>query len=192
MTLSRTVAAAQEPALRLVLATANPHKASEIRSMLDPVVGLLLLPRPPEVPEVAETGTTLEENARLKARALLAATGPAAVADDTGLEVDALGGEPGVYSARYAGEGATYADNVAKLLGALEVAGAGAALAAPGAGGAAGAGGAVAPPAAAGVGRTARFRTVAIVAFPDGSEVVAEGSVEGIIAGRPRGEGGFG
>ena len=84
----------------------------------DPV-GLLdvtLLPRPADAPDVVEDGETLLDNARLKARALVAATGTAAVADDTGLEVDALGGAPGVYSARYAGEDATYADNVAKLL----------------------------------------------------------------------------
>ena len=75
-----------------------------------------LLPRPAEVPDVEETGDTLVDNARLKARALAEATGRPAVADDTGLEVDALGGAPGVYSARFAGEDATYADNVAKLL----------------------------------------------------------------------------
>ena len=71
------------------------------------------------MPDVEETGETLEDNARLKAVALCAATGTAAVADDTGLEVEALDGAPGVYSARFAGEGATYADNVAKLLSEL-------------------------------------------------------------------------
>ena len=69
------------------------------------------------MPDVVEDGETLLDNARLKARALVAATGLGAVADDTGLEVEALGGAPGVYSARYAGEEATYADNVTKLLG---------------------------------------------------------------------------
>lgn len=150
--------------LRLVLATANPHKAAEIRALLGTVPGLELLPRPPEVAEVDETGADLLANARLKARALAAATGQAAVADDTGLEVAALGGAPGVRSARWAGEGASYADNVAKLLEAM-----------------------------AGVAdRRARFRTVAVVAWPDGREVVAEGAVDGVIVAEPRGQAGFG
>ena len=105
----------------LVLASANRDKAAEISAILAAVPGLTLVPRPEDVPDVDETGTTLVENARLKARALCAATGLAAVADDTGLEVDALDGAPGVYSARFAGEGATYADNVAKLLAELNV-----------------------------------------------------------------------
>ncbi len=150
---------------RLVLASANRDKAAEITAILSAAVpGLEIVPRPPEVPDVDETGDTLLDNARLKARALVAATGLAAVADDTGLEVTALGGAPGVYSARYAGEGATYADNVAKLLGALQ-----------------------------GVGdRRARFRTVALAAYPDGTEQWAEGVVDGTIAETARGEAGFG
>jgi len=154
--------------VRLVLATANPDKTTEITEILGAVLDAELLPRPVEVPEVEETGDTLVANARLKARALVEATGEAAVADDTGLEVEALGGEPGVYSARYAGEDATYADNVAKLLAELG--------AAPGGGGE----------------RRARFRTVALAAFPDGTEVAAEGLVEGTIATEARGDGGFG
>ena len=102
--------------LRLVLASANPDKVAEIAAVLDDVLDVELVPRPAAVPDVVEDGATLLDNARLKARALVAATGLPAVADDTGLEVDALGGAPGVYSARYAGEGVTYADNVAKLL----------------------------------------------------------------------------
>jgi XTP/dITP diphosphohydrolase len=149
------------PARRLVLASANPDKAAEIASILR---GVELLPRPAGVPEVDETGATLEENARLKARALVEATGEAALADDTGLEVDALGGAPGVRSARYAGPTATYADNVAKLVAALE----------------------------GSQDRRARFRTVAVACFPDGGEVVAEGWVEGEIATAPKGSGGFG
>jgi XTP/dITP diphosphohydrolase len=97
--------------LVLVLATANPDKAAEIRYILG-AHGIVLVPRPPEVPDIDEAGDTLVDNARLKARALCEATGQPAVADDTGLEVEALGGAPGVYSARYAGEDATYADNV--------------------------------------------------------------------------------
>ena len=147
--------------MRLVLATANPDKAAEIAAVLPEVE---LVPRPTAVPDVDETGDTLVDNARLKARALAEATGEAAVADDTGLEVDALDGAPGVRSSRYAGPGATYADNVAHLLSALE----------------------------GRADRRARFRTVALVWFPDGTEVVAEGVVEGRISSAPRGAAGFG
>ena len=127
---------------------------------------MTLLPRPADVPEVIEDGETLEDNALLKARALVTATGRAAIADDTGLFVDALDGAPGVWSARYAGEQATYADNCDKLLRELHD------VAAPE--------------------RTARFRTVAAVAYPDGSWFVVDGEVEGTIATSPVGENGFG
>ena len=151
----------------LVLATANPDKANEIRAVLrDSGIAVELIPRPDDVDEVDETGTTLEENARLKAVALCEATGLPAVADDTGLEVDALGGAPGVYSARYAGEDATYADNVAKLLDALTGVEASS--------------------------RTARFSTVALAHWPVGREVTAMGDVEGTIATEARGDAGFG
>ena len=149
--------------MKLVLASANPDKVREIQAILGRF-GIDLLPRPHEVGDVEETGATLEDNARLKAEALAAWCRLPAVADDTGLEVDALGGEPGVSTARYAGEGATYADNVAKLLSALD-----------------------------GVDeRRARFRTVAMVRWPDGREVSAEGVVRGAIAAEARGTGGFG
>jgi XTP/dITP diphosphohydrolase len=150
-----------------VLASANPDKVKEIVAVLSASLPVELVPRPDGVPDVVEDADTLAGNARLKARALVAATGMAAVADDTGLEVDALGGAPGVYSARYAGEAATYADNVAKLLREL-------ASAAPGGD------------------RRARFRTVALVAYPDGSELWAEGVLPGTIATEPRGANGFG
>jgi len=155
--------------LTLVIASANRDKAAEIGAILGAVPGIVLLPRPDDVPDVEETGTTLEANARLKARALCAATGKAAVADDTGLEVEALGGAPGVYSARYSGEGASYADNVAKMLAELTRVGADETSA-----------------------RRARFRSVAFVAYPDGSEVWVEGAVDGTITPDARGEGGFG
>ena len=152
---------------RFVLATANPDKAREIADVLaDAAPRLDLVPRPPEVPDVDEVGDTLEDNARIKAVALCAATDLPAVADDTGLHVDALDGEPGVHSARYAGEGATYADNVAKLLDALD-----------------------ALPLEQ---RGARFATVAVARWPDGLEVAALGEVEGVITTTARGEGGFG
>jgi XTP/dITP diphosphohydrolase len=153
--------------VKLVVATANPDKAAEIGAvLLDAGLDVELVPRPASVPDVDETGETLEDNARLKAVALCAATGLPAVADDTGLAVDALGGAPGVYSARYAGEAATYADNVHKLLGALD---------------------GISMPH-----RSARFTTVALARWPDGREVAALGEVEGMIAEAPRGDTGFG
>ncbi len=157
------------PELTLVVASANVDKAAEITAILGSVPGITLVPRPADVPDVDETGYTLEANARLKARALCEATGLAAVADDTGLEVDALDGAPGVYSARFSGEGATYADNVAKLLAELTRVGA-------------------TEPAD----RRARFASVAFVAYPDGTELWVEGEVVGTISAEPRGKSGFG
>jgi len=148
--------------MSFVLATANPHKAVEIAEILNGIAELL--PRPAGLADTEETGETLVDNARLKAVAVVEATGSPAIADDTGLEVEALGGAPGVYSARYAGEGASYADNVAKLLQAM----------------------------AGEKGRRARFRSVALARWPDGAEIVAEGVVDGVIAVAPKGEGGFG
>jgi XTP/dITP diphosphohydrolase len=148
-----------------VLATANPDKAEEIRQILGPRVRLL--PRPDSVGVVEETGDSLLENALLKAAAVVAHTGLPAVADDTGLEVEALGGEPGIYSARYAGLSATYAQNVGKLLGRLS--------------------GRRGP-----ADRRARFRTAAVALWPDGRQEAVEGEVEGWIAEAPAGDGGFG
>ncbi len=148
--------------LELVCASANPDKVAEIERILDGAV--TLLPRPADMEDVVEDADTLEGNARLKARAIAAATGMPAVADDTGLEVAALGGRPGVFTARYAGEHATYADNRARLLAELD-----------------------------GVeDRRARFRTVAAVVWPDGREVFAEGVSDGTIASSERGGRGFG
>src|SRR5262245_52599446 len=153
--------------MRFVLATANEDKAREIAAVLSGVgLRIELVPRPDDVPDVEETGITLEDNARIKAVALCEATRLPAIADDTGLEVDALGGAPGVRSARYAGEDATYGDNVAKLLEDLQ---------------------GVAPGR-----RTARFATIALARFPDGREVAAIGTVEGTIADSARGTEGFG
>jgi len=162
------VRAVSELTLTLVLATANPDKATEVAAVLAETGTVELLPRPDDIDDVDETGDTLLANARLKAQALVEATNLPAVADDTGLEVDALGGAPGVYSARYAGDGVTYADNVAKLLADLADL--------PDGGGE----------------RRARFKTVALVTFPDGGEIWTEGVVEGRIAVIPRGAGGFG
>ncbi|MDE3146274.1 MAG: RdgB/HAM1 family non-canonical purine NTP pyrophosphatase [Acidobacteriota bacterium] len=148
-----------------VLATANPHKTEEIRAVLGDL-GVTLLARPDDVPDVEESESTLQGNALLKARALVEATGVAAIADDTGLFVEALGGRPGVLSARYAREGATYEENVAKLL--EELAG----VAAPE--------------------RGAAFRTVIAVAYPSGESLWVEGVLEGRVAVAGRGANGFG
>ena len=150
---------------QLVCSSANPDKVAEIAAIVGDVVDLL--PRPASVPDVVEDADSLEGNARLKALALVEATGLPAVADDTGLFVDALGDAPGVWSARYAGEDATYADNRAKLLAAL----------------------AELP---AGTSRMASFRTVALVRWPDGRELSVEGVCEGTIAMSERGDAGFG
>ena len=152
----------------LVLATANPDKVVEIKEILAPVLDVELIGRPIDLADVEETGDTLEENARLKARAICEATGAIALADDTGLEVDALGGAPGVRSARYSGANASYESNVKRLLSDLR------------------------DLADNGGARGGRFRTVALAAFPDGTDVHVEGVVEGHIALAPRGSGGFG
>ena len=144
----------------------------EIEQLLDGVVELL--PRPESIPDVEENADTLVGNARLKARAIVEATGVAAVADDTGMFVDALPGELGVRTARYASDRplhATqpYAANRAKLLDALRGAGC------------------LEPES-----RRAHFVTVVIVCYPDGREFVVEGRCDGVIAVVERGERGFG
>jgi XTP/dITP diphosphohydrolase len=154
--------------VRLVVASANPDKVAEIAAILEPA-GVELVARPASVPDVVEDADTLEGNARLKAVAIADAVGAAAVADDTGLEVDALDGAPGVFSARFAGDDASYADNVARLLSELERVEATSAEA-----------------------RRARFRTVALVRWPDGRELSVEGTVEGHISTEVRGDRGFG
>ncbi len=148
----------------VVIASKNPDKIAEIEAVLaglDPPVVVI----PGHLwDDVDETEETLEANALIKARAVAAATGHAAIADDTGLEVDALGGAPGVRTARYAGEAATYEDNVALLLSELE-----------------------------GVAdRSATFRTAIALATPGGDSLVVEGSIDGHITNERRGEGGFG
>ncbi|MBJ7460192.1 MAG: RdgB/HAM1 family non-canonical purine NTP pyrophosphatase [Ilumatobacteraceae bacterium] len=149
-------------ALQLVCASANPGKVAEIEQLMPQ--GVSLLPRPTSVADVVEDASTLVGNARLKARAIVDATGCPALADDTGLFVDALNGLPGVRTARYAGEEATDADNKAKLLAALENSTA----------------------------RTCRFITAVVVLWPNGDEVVVEGVCEGSIALRETGNSGFG
>lgn len=157
--------------LRLVCGSANPDKVVEIEAVLNDAgrefdLTIELLPRPEGLGEVVEDADTLEGNARLKAMAVATAAGLPAVADDTGLEVAALGGEPGVYSARYAGPDATYADNRRKLLAELAASGSS--------------------------DRSAAFATVAMVCWPDGATISARGVCEGHIAEAERGARGFG
>lgn len=149
---------------RLVIASKNNDKIAEIEAVLTTAGLADSVVRDLDWPEVEETGETLEENALLKARTVTRVTELPALGDDTGLEVAALGGRPGVHTARYAGESATYEENYTKLLGELN-----------------------------GVeDRRAWFRTVVALVFPDGSEVVALGQIDGEIAREPRGESGFG
>ena len=158
--------------LTLMLATGNPGKVTELRAILAGYFGLdgvtLLTPRdwPVPLPEVAETGTTFAENARLKANALAAATGLMSLADDSGLCVDALDGAPGLLSARWAGAGASDADRNSKLLIAL----------------------ADTPLER----RNARFVCAAALVMPGSHTAVEEGVCEGLILAVPRGAGGFG
>lgn len=147
----------------VVVASKNSDKIAEIESVLAALGGFEVV-RGHDWPDVPETESTLEGNALLKARAVAAATGMAAIADDTGLEVAALGGAPGVSTARFAGPDATYEENVSKLLDALEGAD----------------------------DRSAVFRTVIALVLEDGEEVVAEGALRGRIADVRRGSGGFG
>ena len=151
----------------LVLATRNRHKGEELAALLgDLGITIRTLDEFPDAPDVIEDGDTCEANAIKKARAIAEFTGLPAVADDTGLEVDALGGRPGIYAARYAGEDATYEDNCRKLLRELM-----------------------------GVPReqrTARFLTVAAIALPSDGVRVAQGTLDGVIAEESSGTLGFG
>ena len=151
--------------MTIVLATRNPGKISEIEALL-PGVRCAPAASFPGCPEPEESGRTFEENALIKARAVSRYTGRTALADDSGLEVDALDGAPGVRSARYAGDRASDGENLRRLLNALD-----------------------------GVdeaGRAARFRCVVAVVAPDGGAWTAEGVCEGGILREPRGESGFG
>lgn len=150
--------------IQIVCASANSGKVAELASLLYGIVEFL--PRPEHVGDVIEDADTVEGNARLKAVAICDATGQAALADDTALEVDALSGEPGVRTARFAGDGASDADNRALLLERLQ--------------------------GLEGEARMARFRTVIVVRWPDGHELVAHGVCEGRIAAEERGARGFG
>lgn len=146
----------------VVCATANPHKVEEMAAIFAGVVRLL--PRPSDVSDIDETGITLEDNACLKARTIASHVGADAMADDTGLEIDALDGEPGVRSARYAGDDANDAANRALVLSRLKVVN----------------------------NRRARFRTVIAVATATGECTTVVGECLGTIASEERGTNGFG
>jgi len=151
--------------MKLVIATRNKHKLEEIREIFH-IPGLTVVSAFdfPEVPDVVEDGDTFEANAVKKAVTLARATGLMALADDSGLEVDALNGAPGVYSARYAGEPVSYQANNRKLLASLKNE----------------------------TNRRARFRCVIALAGPDGHARVVDGRCEGTIAFEERGDKGFG
>jgi XTP/dITP diphosphohydrolase len=152
---------------QLLLATHNRHKAEELQTLLDDAgIEVLTLDAFPSVGAIEEDCDTLEGNALKKARAVFRLTSLPSLADDTGLEVDALGGRPGVYSSRFAGPQATYAENVAQLLKELQ-----------------------GVPASQ---RTARFRCVLAFVAPNGVETIVEGVCPGTITAAPRGAGGFG
>ena len=153
--------------MEIVLASRNRKKIEELKSLLaDMPVEVRSLADFPDVPETPETGNTFAENAELKAKAAAESTGRIALADDSGLEVDALEGQPGILSNRFAGPDATDQDKYMRILELLE-----------------------------GVPdeeRTARFRAAVAVATPEGETVLVEGTCEGRIAREPRGENGFG
>jgi XTP/dITP diphosphohydrolase len=153
---------------RLAIASRNRHKLREILTICAdwPVEWVTVETHDGPWPDVEEPHDAYLRNALEKAHGVAKALGVPAVADDSGLEVDALGGAPGPRSARYAGEGAADADNRRQLLAALK--------------------------GIPGAGRSARFRCVAAVAWPDGPEVHAEGVCEGVLGTRERGGGGFG
>lgn len=153
---------------RVVLASNNPGKVAEIEQLLAELGLEVLAQSALAVPEAEESGRSFVENALIKARNACAHTGLPAIADDSGLEVDALRGAPGIHSARYAGMAASDADNIEKLLGAL----------------------ADTPEAA----RTARFQCVAVYLrrADDPMPIIAQGTWEGRIFDAPRGSGGFG
>jgi XTP/dITP diphosphohydrolase len=149
---------------RLVVASKNPDKIAEIEGVLSEVSLAGEIVRGLGWPDIEETGDTLEENALLKARAVMDAVGLPALADDTGLEVGTLGGLPGVRTARFAGPAASYRDNVELLLKEMD-----------------------------GMDdRRAQFRTAVALVTPDGFEVVVDGVLDGVITESPRGDGGFG
>jgi XTP/dITP diphosphohydrolase len=150
--------------ITVVLATHNEHKVAELRRILDGLPVTLVSGRDLDLPDVEETGETFADNALLKARASAEATGLPAIADDSGLVVDALAGDPGIRSARYAGR---HGDDRANLRLVLERLGSSSQ-------------------------RTARFVCVAALALPGGHQVTETGTMEGVITHEPRGENGFG
>lgn len=154
--------------MKIVAATGNKHKIEEIESITKKFGMNVITKAEAGVGdlEVEETGTTFEENSLIKAEAIMKATGMPAIADDSGLEADALNGAPGVYSARFSGEGATDESNNAKLLKLMEN--------------------------IPDDERSARFVSVVTLCFPDGTVVAARGECPGTLRRSPRGDSGFG
>lgn len=153
--------------MKYLIATGNPHKTEAIRRLLSQEgIELVDLTQLPPIEEPIEDGATFLENAFIKSRYYSQATGLIALADDSGLEVDALNKEPGIYSSRFAGVNTPYSEKMARILELLKE--------------------------VPELERTARFRCAATATFPDGREFSAEGSMEGVIASEPSGSGGFG
>lgn len=152
---------------KIIFATGNEGKMREVREILSDLgMEILSMKEAGVFLDIVEDGTSFEENARIKARAVQKATGALVLADDSGLAVDFLNGAPGVYSARYMGEDTPYSVKNQAIIDQLREAG--------------------------GKERSARFCCAIAAVFPDGSEVVTEGVIEGVIADAPRGDGGFG
>ena len=161
--------ASLDPATTVVVATGNAHKVTEIEAILAPVMpgtSFYALGELGDFPEPVENGDSFTENAIIKAQAACEQTGLPAVADDSGLVVDALSGEPGIMSARWAGVHGDDARNNAKLMREME--------------------------GVADEGRTARFHSSVVLIYPDGSVLTGEGDCEGMIGREPKGENGFG
>lgn len=152
--------------MRIIAATHNAHKLDEFRSILEPegITVLSLADVSIDIPDIAETGSTFLENAMIKANTIAELSGELVMSDDSGLEVSALNGEPGIYSARYAGPDATDADRMSKVLTGIADAD----------------------------DRSARFVCVIALAGPEGEIGSAEGEIRGVIADAPRGDNGFG
>lgn len=151
----------------MIFATGNQGKIKEIKAILGDIGEEILSMKEAGIDiDIVEDGNSFEENAVIKARAVMERTGQLVLADDSGLEVDALGGEPGIYSARYLGEDTSYEIKNRNIIERLE--------------------------GVEGEARSARFVCVIAAAFPDGEVVTTRGTIEGVIAKEPAGENGFG
>lgn len=152
---------------KIIVATGNEHKMQELRQMLDGLeVELISMKEAGITADIVENGTTFEENAKIKAKTISKLTGEIVIADDSGLEIDYLGGEPGIYSARYMGEDTSYEVKNQNLIDRVKD--------------------------AVGEERSARFVCAMVAVLPDGKVLTTRGTIEGVIAKEPVGENGFG